>query len=49
MMEENQPIGIDNQPIKDDDHIKDSMMQQYMEVNEDRRGESRFGIILFLK
>jgi len=45
-MEANQwiigPIGIDYQPIRDDDNIKDSMMQHYMEFNEYRWGESRF-------
>jgi len=42
MMKEHQPIGIDYQPIRGDDYIEDSMMQHYMEFNEDCRGESRF-------
>jgi len=42
MMEEHQPIGIDYQPILDDDYIEDSMTQHYMEFNENRQGESRF-------
>ena len=42
MMEENQPIGIDYQPIRDDDYIEDSMTQHYMKFNEDRRDELRF-------
>ena len=41
MIEENQPIGLDYQPIRDDDYIEDSMTQHYMEFDEDRRGESR--------
>ena len=41
-MEEHQPISIDYQPIQDDDYIKDSMMEYYMEFNEDHRGESKF-------
>jgi len=40
MMEEHQPIGIDYQPIRDDDYIEDSMTQHYMEFDKDR-GESR--------
>jgi len=40
-MEEHQPIGINYQPIRDDNYIEDSMMQHYMEFNKDRRGKSR--------
>ena len=46
MMEEHQPIGIDYQPIQDNDYIEDSMTQYYMEFNKDHRGESRFWITL---
>jgi len=42
MMKEHQPIGIDYQPIRDNDYIKDLMTQHYIEFNEDRRGESIF-------
>ena len=42
MMEEHQLIGIDYQPIRNDDYIEDLMTQHYMEFNEDRRDESRF-------
>ena len=42
MMEEHQPIGIDYQLIRDDDYIEDSMTQDYMGFNEDRRGEIIF-------
>ena len=42
LMEEHQPIGIDYQPIRDDDYIEDSMTQHYMKFNKDRQGESRF-------
>ena len=36
MMEEHQPIGIDYQPIRDDNYIENLMVQHYMEFNEDR-------------
>ena len=42
MMEEHQLIGIDYQPIRDDDYIEDLMTQHYIEFNEDRQGESKF-------
>jgi len=42
MMEEHQSIGIGRQSIWDDIYIEDSITQQYMEFDEDRRGESRF-------
>jgi len=42
MMEEHQPIGIDYQLIRDDDYIEDSMTQDYMGFNEDRRGKIIF-------
>ena len=37
MMEEHQPIGIDYQSVQDDNYIKDSVMQHYMEFDEDRQ------------
>jgi len=37
MMEEHQPIDIDYQPIQDDNYIKDSVTQHYMEFDEDRQ------------
>jgi len=49
MIEEHQPIGIDYQPIQDDDNIEDSMMQPYMDFDEDRQGESRFWDHTFLQ
>ena len=39
---EHQPIGIDYQPIQDDDYIENSMTQYYMEFNEDLPGVSKF-------
>ena len=48
MIEERQPIDIDYQPIRDD-YIENSMTQHYMELNEDRRGKSRFWDYTFLK
>ena len=42
MMEEHQSIDIDYHPIRDNDYIEDSMMQHYMEFDEDHHAESRF-------
>ena len=42
MMKEHQPIGIDYQPIQDENYIKDSMTHYYMKCDEDHRDESRF-------
>ena len=41
IMEKHQIIGVDYQPIRDDDYIEDSMTQHYMELN-DHYVESRF-------
>jgi len=41
MMEEHQSTGIDYRPIRDEEYIEDSMMQHYMEFDEDQ-DESRF-------
>ena len=49
-MEENQPIGIDFQLIRDDDdYIEDSMTQHYMEFDEGHRDDSRFCDHTFLQ
>jgi len=42
MIEENQPLGIDYQMIRNDYYIEDSMTQHYMEFNEDCQDERRF-------
>jgi len=42
MMKEHQPIGIDYQPIRDNDYIEDSITLYYIEFNEDHRDDSRF-------
>ena len=42
MIEEHHPIGIDHQQIRDEDYIKDSMRQHYIEFDEDQQDESRF-------
>jgi len=49
MTEEHQPIGINYQPIRDDDYIEDSMTQHYMEFNEGQQGESIFWYNTFSK
>jgi len=42
MMKDHQPIGIDYQPIRDDNYIEDPMTQHYMDFGEDPRGKVRF-------